>query len=231
MRVASSIVLVEWWLLRSEEQQEREKKLGERMPTLEGRAGEFLKRRGSIGDHWETTVQRLAALSLLKFAALLIEVAAKAKYVVNVIDDLAEKAHFDKPAPEDSMPSKEFVSAFGTLWISLNRSSWGVFVQILFSHGFSVPTELRIQGSMIHLQYLSDYHMTVASTCDINNSIWWCPLYTTPSKLCYSAEGGQFCLQLVTWHKRAVTEVSCRLIAGFYTGLHDTRFCTWSLGQ
>jgi hypothetical protein len=87
----------------------------ERMPTLEGQAGEFLKRRGSIGDHWETTVQRLAALSLLKFAALLIEVAAKAKYVVSVIDELADKAHFDKPSPGDSKPSKEFVSAFGTL--------------------------------------------------------------------------------------------------------------------
>lgn len=115
MRIVSSIMLVEWWLYRCEEQQERENMIGERMPTLEGRAGEFLKRRGSIGDHWETTVQRLAALSLLKFAALLIEVAAKAKYVVNVIDELADKAHFDEPSPEDSKPSKEFVSAFGTV--------------------------------------------------------------------------------------------------------------------
>jgi hypothetical protein len=93
----------------------RQKKIEEKKPILEGKAGEFLKRRGSIGHHWETTVQRLAALSLLKFASLLIEIAAKGKYVVGVVDELAEKAHFDKAAPGDSNPSDEFVAAFATL--------------------------------------------------------------------------------------------------------------------
>lgn len=60
-------------------------------------------------------MHRLAALSLLKFASLLIEIAAKGKYVVGVVDELAEKARFDKPAPGDSKPSDEYVSAFVTL--------------------------------------------------------------------------------------------------------------------
>jgi hypothetical protein len=60
-------------------------------------------------------VQRLAALSLLKFASLLIEIAAKGKYVVGIVDEMAEKARFDEAAPGDSKPSEEFVAAFATL--------------------------------------------------------------------------------------------------------------------
>jgi hypothetical protein len=63
----------------------------------------------------EERVQRLAALSLLKFASLLIEVAAKSKHVVGIVDELAEKAHFDEPSPGETNPSEEFVSAFATL--------------------------------------------------------------------------------------------------------------------
>jgi hypothetical protein len=57
MRIVSSTMLVEWWWHRCEEQQEREKMIGERMPTLEGLAGEFLKKkinRGPLGDHSST---------------------------------------------------------------------------------------------------------------------------------------------------------------------------------
>ena len=85
----------------------------------------------------------MAALSLLKFAALLIEVAAKAKYVVSVIDELADKAHFDKPSPGDSKPSKEFVSAFGTLQISLTQVLEGFFGKFS-SPMLPLPTKLMI---------------------------------------------------------------------------------------
>lgn len=102
-------------MFRAKEIEERQKKIEEKKPTLEGRGGEFLRRRASIGHHWETTVQRLAALSLLKFASLLIEIAAKGKYVVGVVDELAEKARFDKAAPGHTRPSEEFASAFATL--------------------------------------------------------------------------------------------------------------------
>lgn len=100
---------------KEEDHEERKKKIEQKKPTLESKAGEFLKRRGSIGHHWETTVQRLAALSLLKFASLLIEIAAKGKYVVGVVDELAEKARFGEPVVGVSKPSDEFVSAFSTL--------------------------------------------------------------------------------------------------------------------
>lgn len=44
-------------------------------------------------------MQRLATLSLLKFASLLlIEIAAKSKHVIGIADELAEKARFEEPA-------------------------------------------------------------------------------------------------------------------------------------
>jgi len=80
-----------------------------------GRA-QFLQRSGSIAHHWECTVQRLAALSLLKFASLLIEIAAKSKHLVAMADELAEKARFDDPAVlRETKPTSEFVSAFASL--------------------------------------------------------------------------------------------------------------------
>ena len=60
-------------------------------------------------------MQRLAALSLLKFASLLIEIAAKSKHVVSIIDELGVKARFDEASPGEMKPSKEFVSAFASL--------------------------------------------------------------------------------------------------------------------
>lgn len=92
-----------------------EKSLEHKSHRLEGRAGEFLKRRGSISDHWDLTVQRLAALSLLKFASILIEIAAKAKFLVYVVDDLAVKARFDHSELGHSKSSAEFDSLFGSV--------------------------------------------------------------------------------------------------------------------
>jgi hypothetical protein len=57
-------------------------------------------------------MQRLAALSLLKFASLLIEIAAKAKYVVSVVDELAVKARFDNSVQGISKSSPEFDEVF-----------------------------------------------------------------------------------------------------------------------
>ena len=105
---------------RTEENVESKQKIGEKFPSSNaaeflnrrGSTAEFLKRRGSIAYHWECTVQRLSALSLLKFASILIEIAAKSKHVVGIVDELAENAHFDEPSPAVPKPSEEFVSAF-----------------------------------------------------------------------------------------------------------------------
>ncbi|CAK9215831.1 unnamed protein product [Sphagnum troendelagicum] len=98
-----------------EEREQKEKTIKKKAPKLEGQPGEFLKRKGSIGDHWDVTVQRLAALSLLKFASLLIEIAAKAKYVVSVVDELAVKAHFDNSDQGISKSSPEFDEVFSRI--------------------------------------------------------------------------------------------------------------------
>jgi hypothetical protein len=100
---------------RREEREQKEKTIKKKAPKLEGQPGEFLKRKGSIGDHWDVTVQRLAALSLLKFASLLIEIAAKAKYVVSVVDELAVKAHFDNSDQGISKSSPEFDEVFSRI--------------------------------------------------------------------------------------------------------------------
>lgn len=100
---------------RCEERKTKEKQIQEKAPKLEGPAGDFLKRRSSIGSRWDITVQRLAALSLIKFASILIEIAAKAKFVVGVVDEVAVKAHFDKSKGQESKPSDEFFHAFGTI--------------------------------------------------------------------------------------------------------------------
>jgi hypothetical protein len=100
---------------RREDTEQKENMIKRKGPKLEGRAGEFLKRRGSISDHWDLTVQRLAALSLLKFASILIEIAAKAKFLVSVVDDLAVKARFDHSELGHSKSSAEFDSLFGSV--------------------------------------------------------------------------------------------------------------------
>ncbi|CAM6104511.1 unnamed protein product [Calypogeia fissa] len=55
---------------------------------------DFLQRRESMSRHWDTTVQRISALSFIKFASLLIELVAKAKYVVTIVDELEHKGRF-----------------------------------------------------------------------------------------------------------------------------------------
>ncbi|BBN04089.1 aluminum-activated malate transporter family protein [Marchantia polymorpha subsp. ruderalis] len=48
----------------------------------------------SVQAHWEETSQRISSLSFLKFASILIELMAKVKTVVAVVDDFAQKAKF-----------------------------------------------------------------------------------------------------------------------------------------
>lgn len=54
----------------------------------------FLQRQESMGRHWNSTVQRISALSLIKFASILIELVAKAKYVAQIVEELEVKARF-----------------------------------------------------------------------------------------------------------------------------------------
>ncbi len=92
-----------------------EKSLERKSHRLEGRAGEFLKRKSSIGEHWDATVQRLAALSLIKFSSTLIEITARAKFMSSIVDDLAVKAKFDISDLETSKSSPEFEHIFGNV--------------------------------------------------------------------------------------------------------------------
>lgn len=57
-------------------------------PRLADRHQGFIKRRESMNRNWDTTVQRVSALSLIKFASLLIEVVAKTRYVVTIVEEL-----------------------------------------------------------------------------------------------------------------------------------------------
>jgi hypothetical protein len=61
----------------------------------------FIQRRASLGHNWEGTLERISALSLVKFAALLIEIVAKMKFVVDSVDELCQAARFEEPVPED----------------------------------------------------------------------------------------------------------------------------------
>lgn len=54
----------------------------------------FLHRKSSLGLHWDGTLERISALSLVKFASLLIEVVSKMRYVVDCVEDLTEQAKF-----------------------------------------------------------------------------------------------------------------------------------------
>lgn len=54
----------------------------------------FLQRRSSLGHNWDGTLERISALSLVKFASLLIEVVSKLKYVVETVQDLSVQARF-----------------------------------------------------------------------------------------------------------------------------------------
>jgi len=54
----------------------------------------FLHRKSSLGPHWDGTLERISALSLVKFASLLIEVVSKMRFVVDCVEDLSEQAKF-----------------------------------------------------------------------------------------------------------------------------------------
>jgi hypothetical protein len=57
-------------------------------------------RRQSISDNWEETQQRISSLSFIKFASILIELMGKVKCLVNMVDQISEKAHFSDVPPE-----------------------------------------------------------------------------------------------------------------------------------
>ncbi|CAM6125810.1 unnamed protein product [Calypogeia fissa] len=61
----------------------------------------FMQRRSSLGHNWEGTLERISALSLVKFASLLIEVVAKMKFVVNSVDELSQAARFQEISTEE----------------------------------------------------------------------------------------------------------------------------------
>lgn len=54
----------------------------------------FLQRKSSMGSHWDGALERISAVSLVKYASLLIEVVSKMKYVVDCVEDLSEEAKF-----------------------------------------------------------------------------------------------------------------------------------------
>eukprot|EP00850_Spirogloea_muscicola_P018733 SM000175S03280 [mRNA] locus=s175:14809:19035:- [translate_table: standard] len=58
----------------------------------------FLQRRNSLGRNWEGSIERISALSLVKFASLLIELVAKMKFVVACVEDLSWHASFSVKA-------------------------------------------------------------------------------------------------------------------------------------
>lgn len=59
----------------------------------------FLHRKSSLGHNWDGTLERISALSLVKFASLLIEVVSKMKYVVDCVELLSEEANFEECDP------------------------------------------------------------------------------------------------------------------------------------
>jgi hypothetical protein len=59
----------------------------------------FLHRKSSLGHNWDGTLERISALSLVKFASLLIEVVSKMKYVVDCVELLSQEANFEECDP------------------------------------------------------------------------------------------------------------------------------------
>ncbi|CAM6121821.1 unnamed protein product [Calypogeia fissa] len=53
-------------------------------------------RRQSISEHWEETQQQISSLSFIKFASILIELMGKVTGLVNMVDQISEKAHFSE---------------------------------------------------------------------------------------------------------------------------------------
>lgn len=73
---------------------------GDKTPTKAKRSlawqQTFSFRKDSLGLHWDGTLERISALSLVKFASLLIEVVTKMRYVVDAVEDLGEQAMFEE---------------------------------------------------------------------------------------------------------------------------------------
>ncbi|GJP42758.1 hypothetical protein CLOM_g2293 [Closterium sp. NIES-68] len=69
--------------------------MGRKKPSVAEWRQELLQRQASMGGAWDRTVERIAALSLVKFAALLLEVVAKLHFVVQRSEELALAARFD----------------------------------------------------------------------------------------------------------------------------------------
>ncbi len=55
---------------------------------------QFIQRRSSLGRNWDGTLERISALSLVKFASLLIEVVSKLNFVVESVEQLGQQARF-----------------------------------------------------------------------------------------------------------------------------------------
>ncbi|GAQ85239.1 Aluminium activated malate transporter family protein [Klebsormidium nitens] len=71
---------------------------------------EFFLRRDSLGRNWDGTLERIGAMSLVKFSSLLIELVAGLKFVVESVDMLSKQARFEGPDLsgddwKDSQPS------------------------------------------------------------------------------------------------------------------------------
>jgi hypothetical protein len=61
---------------------------------------QFMQRSASLGRNWDGTLERISALSLVKFASLLIEVVSKLNFVVESVEELSEQARFKEIASE-----------------------------------------------------------------------------------------------------------------------------------
>ncbi|KAL3689256.1 hypothetical protein R1sor_015565 [Riccia sorocarpa] len=71
--------------------------LSELKQTSKGWRRNFRRRRSKLGDSDDGAEERISALSLVKFASLLIEVVVKMNYVVTAVVELGEAARFKVP--------------------------------------------------------------------------------------------------------------------------------------
>ncbi|KAL3689257.1 hypothetical protein R1sor_015566 [Riccia sorocarpa] len=71
--------------------------LSELKKTPKGWRRTFKRRRSKLGDSYAGAEERISALSLVKFASLLIEVVVKMNYVVTAVVELGEAARFKVP--------------------------------------------------------------------------------------------------------------------------------------
>lgn len=67
----------------------------------------FSHRKSSLGPYLDGTLERISALSLVKFASLLIEVVSKMRYVVDCVEDLGEQARFENCGQAENKSSAQ----------------------------------------------------------------------------------------------------------------------------